>query len=148
MTDKELRKLSRTDLLEMLLMQKKENDQLRRQVVELQSQLQNRNITIRNAGSIAEASLRLNSVFESAQAACGQYMENIEKLNARQEEICRQMEQRTKNKCEQMLREAKEQSQAYWDEYMERVRQFLKRYEGLRQELTMISSEIIRENRP
>lgn len=141
MTDKELKKLSRIDLLEMLLMQKKENDQLRLQVAELQEKLQERKIAVEQAGSIAEASLQLNGVFESAQAACSQYVENIEKLSARQETICRKMEQETRAKCERMLREAREQSQAYWDEYTAKVQQFLKHYEPLRRELTQLSRE-------
>ena len=70
MTDKELRKLNRADLLELLLMLKKENDQLTRQVQQLQAQVDDRKIVVDKAGSIAEASLQLNGVFESAQAAC------------------------------------------------------------------------------
>lgn len=135
MTDKELRKLSRTDLLEMLLMQKKENDQLRLQLQQLQSQLDDRTIAVNKAGSLAEASLQLNGVFESAQAACGQYVENIQMLSEKQKAICRRMEQETKQKCDRMVEEAKAMSQAYWDEYMARVQQFLKNYEGLRREL-------------
>ena len=135
MTDKELRKLNRADLLELLLMLKKENDQLTRQVQQLQAQVDDRKIVVDKAGSIAEASLQLNGVFESAQAACGQYMENIEKLSTRQEEVCRQMELRTRQNCERMIAEAKQQSQAYWDEYTARVQEFLKEYEPLRREL-------------
>ena len=135
MTDRELRKLGRTDLLEMLLIQKKENDRLRQRLAELEEKLRERQIAVDQAGSIAEASLQLNGVFASAQAACGQYMENIEQLSVRQEEVCRRMEQETREKCDRMLREAREQSQAYWDEYMDRVGQFLKKYEGLRREL-------------
>lgn len=135
MTDKELRKLSRADLLELLLMLKKENDQLTRQVQQLQAQVDDRKIAVDKAGSIAEASLQLNGVFESAQAACGQYMENIEKLSTRQEEVCRQMELQTRQNCERMIAEAKQQSQAYWDEYTARVQEFLKEYEPLRREL-------------
>lgn len=141
MTDKELRKLNRADLLELLLMLKKENDQLTRQVQQLQAQVDDRKIAVDKAGSIAEASLQLNGVFESAQAACGQYMENIEKLSARQEEVCRQMELQTRQNCERMIAEAKAQSQAYWDEYTARVQEFLKQYEPLRQELSQRRSQ-------
>lgn len=141
MTDKELRKLNRADLLELLLMLKKENDQLTRQVQQLQAQVDDRKIVVDKAGSIAEASLQLNGVFESAQAACGQYMENIEKLSARQEEVCRQMERQTRQNCERMIAEAKAQSQAYWDEYTARVQEFLKQYEPLRQELSQRRSQ-------
>lgn len=77
MTLKELRKLSRRDLLEMLLSLSKENEQLREQLQEARTQLESRKIEIENAGSLAEAALRLNGVFEAAQAACAQYEENL-----------------------------------------------------------------------
>lgn len=77
MTDKQLRKLSRGDLLQLLLEQIKENERLREQVAELSRQLNERKIVLEKAGSIAEASLMLNGVFEAAQAAVDQYLENI-----------------------------------------------------------------------
>lgn len=65
MTDKELRKLNRSALLEMLVEQSRENDRLRAQVDELQRLLSDRQLKINQAGSIAEASLQLNQVFEA-----------------------------------------------------------------------------------
>lgn len=77
MTDKELKRLSRGELLEMLIQQSKELERLRKQLDAAQTALQNREIAITNAGSIAEAALQLNGVFTAAQDACQQYMENI-----------------------------------------------------------------------
>lgn len=73
MTDKELRKLNRSALLEMLVEQSRENDRLRAQVDELQRLLSDRQLKINQAGSIAEASLQLNQVFEAAQQAAENY---------------------------------------------------------------------------
>lgn len=80
MTDKELRKLSRAELLELLLAQRKENEQLRVQLEEANEKLNSRVIEIENAGSIAEAALRLNGVFEAAERAAAQYLENIRRI--------------------------------------------------------------------
>ncbi len=91
MTDRELRKLSRADLLELLLEQLKENEQLRAELEAARAKLTERKIDIDKAGSIAEASLQLNGVFQAAQDACTQYIENIEQLSARQEQACAQM---------------------------------------------------------
>ena len=77
MTDKELRRLSRTDLLEMLLEQSKEVERLQQELAEARQQLEERRIMTEEAGSIAEAALRINRVFEAAQAAADQYLENI-----------------------------------------------------------------------
>ncbi len=83
MTDRELKKLSRTDLLELLLDQMKENERLRAELDTAQAQLADRRILLDEAGSIAEAALRLNGVFQAAEAACAQYIENIKRLGAR-----------------------------------------------------------------
>ena len=77
MTDKELRRLSRAELLEMLLMLKEENENLKMQLEQAEAQLQNRRIMIKKAGSIAEAALQLNDVFAAADRAVQQYLENV-----------------------------------------------------------------------
>lgn len=77
MTDRELRKLHRRDLLELLLEQARENEALQRQVTQLEQQLSDRKIELEEAGSIAEASLRLSGVFQAAQSAAEQYLENL-----------------------------------------------------------------------
>lgn len=84
MTDKELRHMSRGELLEMLITQIEENEKLKQNVKEMQERLQSRQIAINKAGSIAEASLALNGIFEAAQAAAEQYLENIRRLNDEQ----------------------------------------------------------------
>lgn len=80
MTDKELKKLSRADLLELLLASNRENERLRKQLDEAKELLANKEINIDHAGSIAEAALVLNGVFEAAQKAADQYLENTRRL--------------------------------------------------------------------
>lgn len=80
MTDRELRKLSRAELLELLLEETRENEKLRAQVEEMEEQLKDRRILLGQAGSIAEAALRLNGVFEAAEEAAQQYLENVRRL--------------------------------------------------------------------
>lgn len=133
MKDKDLRKLSRGDLVEILLLLQEENEQLRGELELAKLELENRQIKINNAGSIAEASLQLNGVFVAAEDACRQYTDNIQTLSQRQEEICRRMEQETQARCRQMINDAKVQAQAYWDEYNARFHQFAQQYEALRQ---------------
>lgn len=77
MTDKELKKLNRRELLEMLIEECKRNDALQARLDVAEKELADRKIIIENAGSIAEASLQLNQVFEAAQKAADQYLENI-----------------------------------------------------------------------
>lgn len=80
MTDRELKRLSRAELLELLLEQVEENEALRAEVIELKAQLADRTIRIEQAGSIADAALRLNGVFEAAEAAAKQYVDSLKEL--------------------------------------------------------------------
>lgn len=77
MTDKELRRMSRSELLEMLIEQMEENERLKQSLAQVQAELLDRRITIDRTGSIAEAALALNGVFEAADKAARQYLENI-----------------------------------------------------------------------
>ena len=75
LTEKELRKLNRYQLLELLVMQTEQNQTLRDQVAQLQQQLEQRQVRLEKLGSIAEASLQLSGVFEAAQKAADDYLE-------------------------------------------------------------------------
>ena len=80
MTDKELRRLSRRELLEMLIEQMNENEELKQKLDRAESELKDRNIMIENAGSLAEATLKLIDVFEAADRAAQQYLENVRRM--------------------------------------------------------------------
>lgn len=133
MTDKALRKLSRKDLLELLLDQAKELELLRSELNQANKQLANRKIELDKAGSIAEAVLQINGVFNAAQDACAQYIHNITELSQRQEEICAKMEQDTQKKCDKMLADAQLRADAYWENICKKVDNLLDSYKGLRE---------------
>ena len=80
MTGRELKKLSRAELLELLLEESRENERLRGQLKKAEELLASKTIKIENAGSIAEAALALNDVFDAAQKAAFQYLENVRRL--------------------------------------------------------------------
>lgn len=140
MTEKELRRLSRTDLLELLLAQRRENEQLRCILDQTQAQLADRTIQIDNAGSIAEASLQLSGIFNAAQDSCQYYLDNIKLLSERQNEICQQMEAETKEKCDRMVAEAEAKAQACWDNCSAKIKQLVDSFEGLQQAIDVYSA--------
>lgn len=142
MTQKELKRLGRSDLLELLVEQRRENEELRAQVAQLQKQLADRRLIMDNAGSIAEASLQLSGVFEAAQAACAQYVESVESLYSRQKQVCakmeismiakcQQMERETKAKCEKMLSDAQTQSETYWNDVSKKAKDLTEAHAAL-----------------
>ena len=96
-TDRELRKLSRADLLELLLIQTRETERMRQKVHELEEKLEQRQYRLAEIGSLAEAMLEVNNVIAAAQAAADQYLENIVAIEAE-----------TKQRCEDMLQAAAE----------------------------------------
>ena len=79
MTDKEVRKLRKAELLEVHIELSEENDRLKGEIKELNQKLEDRKLKIDNCGSIAEASLLISCVFESAQKAADYYLENIKR---------------------------------------------------------------------
>lgn len=140
MTERELRRLSRTDLLELLVAQRRENEQLRCILDQTQAQLADRTIHINNAGSIAEASLQLGGIFTAAQDSCQYYLENIKLLSERQSQVCQQMEQETKEKCDLMVAEAEAKAQQCWDNCSVKIKQLVDSFEGLQQVLEVYSA--------
>ena len=80
MTDKELHKLKRSELLELMLAQSREIDRLKKQLAHLENQLNSRALVLEQVGSIAEASLVLTRVFTDAQKAADLYLENVERI--------------------------------------------------------------------
>lgn len=144
MTNKELRKLSRAELLKLLLEQSKEVENLKNELDSTQQQLQSKKLEVKQAGSIADAALQVNKVFETAQKAADQYLENIQLINSRQSDICSklisdaefrcsEMEKQTKDKCEAMVKKAKQESQQYWDSANEKLARFIQQHKELRE---------------
>ncbi len=69
--------MSRTELVEIIFALKQSEDSLRAENAALTAQLQDRQLRIENAGSIAQAALELNHVFEAAQAAADDYAASV-----------------------------------------------------------------------
>jgi DUF438 domain-containing protein len=80
MTDKKLQKLSRRELLEIMISQGEEIERLKAQLEEANKKLSGQEIAISESGSIAEAALKLNKIFEDADAAARQYLANVQKM--------------------------------------------------------------------
>ncbi len=99
MTDKEVKKLKRTELLEMLIEQTEENEKLKSANEALREQLAQRTITLENAGSIAQAALQVTKIFSEAQDSADRYLESIRAKEAAMEALAAQREKETADKC-------------------------------------------------
>lgn len=128
MKQPDLRNLSRGELLEILIEQGEELERLREENEKYRLQIQEKSINLQEAGSIAEAALKVNGVFEAAQKASEQYLENIQTLSQQQEENVQKAKQllaeterwcavqkaQTQVQCDKMLDKAKRESLSYW----------------------------------
>ena len=83
MKKNELKRLSRGQLLEIMLEQEQENARLRSRIDELQARLDEKDIRSARCGSLAEAALAASGLFEAADAACRIYKESIENMQSR-----------------------------------------------------------------
>lgn len=145
MIDKELHKLKRGDLLELLLEQSKAIDDLKMQlrekeeiIVSLNKKLEERKIDIQKAGSIAEASFKLNGVFEAAEKAAQQYLENVKDLHDGGQNIVpikevienryRPKVKKAETKYTYLDAEAKEVAEQRWNELSTKLDAFYIKY--------------------
>lgn len=132
----------------------KEKESLKAELEQARTANQRREIALDEAGSIAMAALQLNGVFEAAQAASQQYIENIRSLSDRQAAICArrdaenkaeierklaevttkcaEMEAACRRKCRLMEAEAKRKSDDYWAEVSRRLQSFYDNHQELK----------------
>lgn len=91
MKEKDLKHLNREELLELLLVQTKENEKLSQKLKEAEEQLAERRIKIENCGTLAQAVAEINGIMEAAQKTAEQYLENISMLENETREKCRKI---------------------------------------------------------
>lgn len=80
MTEAEMRRVSRKELLELLIETAKENETLRASLAEAEKKLQSRDLRVENAGSLAQAAISVSRVLESADDAAALYLDNAKRL--------------------------------------------------------------------
>ena len=135
MNEQDLRKLNRSELLEILIQQGEELESLRAKLQDHELQLQSRKLQVEQAGSIAEAAVSLSGVFEAAEEAAAQYLENIREHSEKQasytEEArqllektriqCAEMKAQTAAECEKMTQKAKKEALSYWTKVSRKI---------------------------
>lgn len=148
MTNEELRKLKRGDLLELLIAQVKETEALQERLAQAEAELENRQIRLDEAGNIAQAALQINGIFEAAQAAADQYLDSVREQNRDVEVLCARREKEAQEKadhmiadaeakCAAMVAQAQKETQEHWDMLSQRLENFYNEHAGLRELLVL-----------
>lgn len=101
MKEKELRKLSRRELLELLLEMSTANGEMRLRISEMEAELEKKQIVAERCGSIAAAALEINHVFEAADAAAKQYVESVRMLS--EGSMIEQLEREAREKSDELI---------------------------------------------
>ena len=101
MTDKEFKRLSRAQLIEIIYQLQLQIDKLNEEKQALASELEDKRFRLRNVGNIAEAALEINDCFRSAQNAAEQYLNEIKAIR-----------EETDTERQRILKEAKAEAEA------------------------------------
>ena len=126
MTEKELKRLSRAELLELLLMQTRETERLQQKLKQMEEAVAKRQLKVQEAGDLAHAVLAVNGVMVTAQRAANQYLENIKEMHARTRQQCEAIIEKAKSEAERIHREVGENgSKPDTDAFMEEIYQLL-----------------------
>jgi len=142
MTEQELKKLNRGELLLLIQRLEREKQQLQDRIIYMERQQRERGFNLKKFGSLAEASLQVSGVFEAAQKAADQYLKHAAEMDAacryqkmeadrilaEAQQKVRTLEEQTQQQCQQMLEKAKTQASDYWKTFEEEMYQQLENY--------------------
>ncbi len=79
--------LSKNEMMMVMHDQEQEIERLKAKVAELQTTINNYEIKVEEAGTLAEASAQINNLFEAAQATVETYIENMRKREEKSEAL-------------------------------------------------------------
>ena len=80
MTDKEFKRLSRAQLIDIIYQLQLQIDKLNEEKQLLEEELTDKRLRLSNAGNIADAAVEINNCFRSAQNAAEQYLNEIKAI--------------------------------------------------------------------
>lgn len=141
MDERQLRKLKRSQLLEILYAQNEKIDQLQEENEKLKEQLSSKLLEMKKAGSLAEQAVKITGLFEKAQEAANLYLQNVYRIEGMG--AGRGSEQASQSR---MQVEQARQPEAIWQEETER-RQASRQREAARRSQTQRASQALGKNR-
>ena len=88
MVTKELRKLNRRELVDIIYQMKKNEQQMQEKIAALEEEVQEKRVRLATVGSIAEAAVSITNVFSEAQSAADLYLQEISAMKEETEKAC------------------------------------------------------------
>ena len=112
MISKELKKLNRRELVDVIYQLKKNEEQMQEQIAALEAEMQDRRIHLSVAGSIAEAAADITGIFSVAQSTADLYLREISSMKEDAEKECEKMIEEAKKKVATILADGQRQYDA------------------------------------
>lgn len=112
MVNKEIKRLSRRELVDVIYQLKRNEQQMQEKIAELEAALEEKRIRLSTAGSLADAAVDITNVFSTAQTAADLYLHEINCMKQDTEQACAQKVEETQKRVEEILAEGKRQYEA------------------------------------
>ena len=128
MADRELRRMHRAELIEIIYALKQNEDQLKAQNAALTAQLQDRQLRLESAGSIAQAALELNNVFAAAQAAADDYLHSVQASLPDTHATAANPLSQARRAAKRILEQAEQEVQQRWQAFDRKANELLDQY--------------------
>ena len=117
MMGKELKKLSRRELVDIIYQMKKNEQEMQEEISALKAELEDKRIRLSQAGSIAEAATSITNIFSDAQKAADIYLNEISCMKAETEKECQQKIKETNEKLRKLIADGEKQYEALNQRY-------------------------------
>lgn len=121
MISKELKRLSRRELVDIIYQLKKNEQEMQEEIESLKTELQDKRIRISTAGSIADAAMSVTNVFSTAQMTADLYLREISYMKENTEKECAKKVEEAEKKVRDILADGEKKfdtlKAAYKSEY-------------------------------
>ena len=107
MTDKEFKRLNRSQLIDIIYQLQVKQKELEDENLKLKEELADKRIRMSQAGNIAEAALAIHNVMQAAQDAAAQYVEEIRIMRIETEEKCQRLLEKAQKDADSIVAQAK-----------------------------------------
>lgn len=112
MTDREFKRLNRSQLIEIIYQFQIKVEELTNENQTLNAALEDKRLRITQAGNIANAALEVNQVMQAAQNAAQQYLDEIKALYSEIDCECENIRAKANAEADAVIRKAKAEAEA------------------------------------
>lgn len=145
MSEKDLKKLSRQNIIDLIISQKTRSENLAKRIEILEQHIRSKEIPNKEPGSIVEAGFAVEEIFRVAQREAEQYLETVNKFNLeKQAEIdlidaeCQKKIDETEVRCSKREKQAEE----YVNTVSEKVQKLFSQYRSLEESMQDVLMDV------